>query len=109
MIMTSSQTTAQLAPSSYKMMVLIVFVFALGLISGCSQFVDQPAITGPGLPAAPPTTNRNLMFNADIAGTSILTPVSNSRAMTLNTVGATALRTVSSSSSLNMTSGIGIE
>ena len=91
------------------LMLWVIFVCTLSLISGCSQSVDEVTISGPGRPAIPPTVNRNLLFNSDLTGTSEIIPTSASRIVKDHSMGGAALRTVSTSSSLRMTSGIGIE
>lgn len=93
-------------------MLRVISICALVIFSSCSQSVDEVTIGGPGHPAAPVvpvTVNRDLLFNSDLTGTSEIIPTSISRIVKDHSMGGTALRTMSTSSSLHMTSGIGIE
>lgn len=108
--MTTTRTLATFKSGcASKMMWLIVIAFGVITISGCSQSVDEIKITGPGKPPADVTNQLRFVFNTDIIGTSLVIPVSASRVLNDNVLGANSLRTTSSSPSLQMTSGIGIE
>ncbi len=91
------------------MMVVLFIIFSLSAMTGCSQSVDEVTITGHGRPTIPPTLNRNMIYNVDLTGTSEIIPTSTTKILGDHSLGGTALRTMSSSASLRMTSGIGIE
>ena len=92
-----------------RMMFMASFIFCISVLSGCGQSVDEVTITGPGHQPIPPTSNRNMLYNADLTGTSEIVPTSTTKILGDHSLGGSALRTVSSSLSLRMTSGIGLE
>jgi hypothetical protein len=84
-----------------------LFVF-VQIISACSIPVNDVSITGKGRPnfnAVFVKTN----FNATFTGTTTVVPVSTSLKMSDHGISQGAQRTASSSTSLRMTSGIGLQ
>ncbi len=95
--------------SASKVMLVISFVFAFLLLSGCSQSVDEISIEGDKKQIGNPSSFGNRLFNTDLQGTTSTLPVSASTVLGDHSMGANALRTSSSSPSFRLTSGIGIE
>lgn len=92
----------------YRLIRSLFFILLLNLISACSIPVNDVSISGRGRPNFKPVLV-NAHFNADLVGTSDVVPVSTTLKLPDHSLSANTMRTSSTSTSLRMTSGIGLQ
>lgn len=95
----------QRATASTLALSLLFAVFGI-VLAGCSQSVDTVSIQ-PINP--PPVLTPNYITHTDLQGTSFTAPTSTTRRLGIHSFGGSNERTISTSGSFRMTSGIGVD